>query len=658
MQTNIKFKHEAALIFLLLVVTAAAAFWRAPPGAVFSADPPALQSYAKYVYLTDLHTNMLRESGDYWGYDPTFAAGIITGAGWYVAYLLPAVFSLLTSLSGAIVIKLYLLAYFLLSPLLIYLAARLWRFSPGASLVAGLITLLLDQTTLRAMAVMKGMVASSFAVPLIIATAAWVWRINDERPRPWHSLLVVLFATALIGQINPNMVLPLAIALIGIWLIHRRQFFRFGPLVGAGAVCLLLFLFFWPWARTGIEQAKAIGSFLPIAWRITRMEWQFFHSWGVFILLAQPLVIWLIITAIIEFGRWRRRKTLLGLYLGGLCLTMLLAAVALVAFDIGYAVFPNKYLNQFIALLAFPAASWVHGFLTGFTPKKRKFFLGALAIVILLAQVFVIPETKTRLKTANQSEDFRKLVRWISDETAGDARILVESSHNSETQPLGFDFAGLLPQYIPRREFIALPNTESLSLVYPPWLCEGVLNFLPIESFSDDELVELIRLYHIGWLVVSHPVSKRRLDQAETVVERIGRVGPFDLYRSRRETSLFLTGNGTVFAKPNQILLDNLEPDEQGNVVLSYHWFDTLVAEQNVKISAYTTPMDPYGLIALHNPPRRVVIVHRSERGFPHVKKSLGEFTDRLVARAHELGIQTDVPAGSGLVYEHGAGTE
>jgi len=760
-QSNIR---DIALLSILLLATVAAALTRLPIHSLLSSAPPALQNCAKYIYFTDLHARTLGETGAFWGYDPTFGAGYLSGAGWFIGFLFPSILGWLTSLPGAVLVKVLLAFYFLFSPLLTYLGARLFGLSRPESVATGLIILTMDHLTIRSEMIMRGMPTFWLASSLILPAAGLLVWLNRERPRPLTSALIVTAAAILAGSINPHSLLVMAIAFAGVWLWHRR--YLLGPvgIIASIFACILIVAALWPWAGPGLKHFHAVTTEGHSLIRFVRMEWRAIASKIAFLVYLQPFTLVLTILGAMQVARWIRRRNPLGLYFGGVFTTILVASAATHISGQGVSFHTIRYVDSSLMFMALPAAVFLREMLLSLAADRRKATIALTAIwfgllvyvspalacllilmgagvqtfhwlrrkravglafaLLLLAEIVMLigPEQgqaeqqasptgyhvgiallllpavvfmrrtlftanssrlklgivvvfqlaivlhavayhwskyptaarawETGLTTTDDQKEFLALTKWLNENTTPDARVLVESSHNSDAQVLGFDFVGLLPSFVPDREFIALPTTESPGALYSTFLTEGILAWLPIETYTDEKLSEYLRIYNIGWIVASHPKTFERLDKSPAIAKMVAQIGPIRLYAVNQERSFFLKGSGDIEADLNRIELRNLAPDESGNVTIAYHWFASLRSPEGIPIAAEEHPPDPFGFITIHNPPESLTIVNDVSDGFPSFGPSFKRYINSIIERYRELGVKMDVPAGAGIQYE------
>jgi voltage-gated potassium channel Kch len=140
---------------------------------------------------------------------------------------------------------------------------------------------------------------------------------------------------------------------------------------------------------------------------------------------------------------------------------------------------------------------------------------------------------------------------------------------------------------------------------------QGVANLFaryPDGGMPAEELGPYLERYGVGCLLLSTPTPKLELRQ--DLFEPVIIAGERRLYRTRREPSYLAAGQGQVRQGLNQIAVDGAAGDE---VVLKFHWMETLRCSPGCEIERVPVPGDPVGFIRVRHPPRSFV-VHNSYR--------------------------------------------
>ncbi len=633
---------EKLLFPLLLVLSVIAALLRASYFGLLSDGPPMLENYAKHVYFIDLHIRTFRETGTFWGYDPTFAAGCLTGPGWSVSFLFNVIVGWLTSLGGAALIKAHVTAYFILSPLSVWLAARLFGLGRREAAIAGLLILGTDHLGLRSFMVMGSMCGYWSAAALALPAAALAWRLSIERPRRLAIAAIVFTALLLCVSLNPHAVWPLLILLGGVWIHRGRVLLGLPILFIALASALAALALLWPFLSPGIVFVRSIFPWCKQLASFLSIEASPVLGWGGFLILLQPLSLFILISGAAGILRLRRSENPLASYFIGVLSALLLLIVAHLLSGMAPYVFVTRFISFSLNILALPAACFILARIG--TRGGEKIVFGAMGAFLVQALLF---GALTVGKRKIQGEAFYELVSRLRERTDERARILAESSLNPSSQPLGFDFAAYLPYFLPGRKFLNLPTVDGSGIAYSSFLSEGLLSWLPIEGYTDKELKEYFKTYNVGWVLAYDSRYVERFERSDAL-RRDGRLGAFSLFTTTHEPSFFLSGNGRVEADLNRIRLSRLRPDDSGKVVLSYNWFPSLKSAEGVPLYEKKWPFSPFGLIELRNPPESVTIVNDTQGGFPALNGDPAHFMNPLFRRYEELCLASDAPFGSG----------
>ncbi len=645
-------------LLVLLAATLACTAIRVDLSELLSSNTLALFNNTKYVFFSELHGRTLREAGALWGYDPTFAAGYLSGGfAWGTTDYLPSLLVSTGAVSGSAVIKGLFLALFLCSPLLGFASARLFGLGVAEATVAGLLTLLLDQFSLNLNFTMRGMISSTLGLTLVLPIAAVFHHLNRKAPRIQASTVFLVVAGAVVAGLNPQSLAVLAVAVGGVGIWHRRPLWAPAGAAGAVVVVGAVTAFLLPWVVPGLHYLDEIPSGFPLI-SILRCEWLFWTSWGIFVVLLQPLALLICGTGVYEIVRRVRARDPVGLYLLFVAGVALVVVVTILATGRGFT-FPVRYLQWILTVCTLPSAAFLVRHLGSREAWKRVpgRIAGLGVLLVIVAQVALSLQTGSyRSYGAEESEPFMELVDWARNRTDASGRILIETSPNSEVRSLGFDYVGLLALFVPEREYLSLPEAESPGVYYSAFLQEGALSWLPIGSYSDDDLAEYLKAYNIRWVVAFDPRTIERFRRSPSIARPKGQVGAFAVFEATRIPSFFLRGSGSVEAGLNRIRLSDLVPDPSGEVVLSYHRFGSLRTLEGVPLDVEERPFDPFGFIKIRNPPGTLTIVNDTSAGFPRMDGSIARFIDRTLARLRQLGIRTDLPPCTGYRYCDDAG--
>jgi hypothetical protein len=118
-------------------------------------------------------------------------------------------------------------------------------------------------------------------------------------------------------------------------------------------------------------------------------------------------------------------------------------------------------------------------------------------------------------------------------------------------------------------------------------------------NLPGDELAQFFRTYAVGWVVLAGKHGP--LDYRSEVLEPVEVVGGHRVYRVREEPSYFLAGSGRIVSQAlNSIQVDAASGPE---VVLRFHWLETLACRPNCQLERYPIEGDRVGFIRIPAPP-------------------------------------------------------
>jgi hypothetical protein len=242
---------------------------------------------------------------------------------------------------------------------------------------------------------------------------------------------------------------------------------------------------------------------------------------------------------------------------------------------------------------------------------KRLLALPAYAVPLLLvigAISFVmnllITESRGRMKLRTQiPAQINAIVDWIGRETPSDARVLFEES-GDET---GFIYDGIylssLVPHLTGRQLIGGPINLYNDRHHFAEFHSGQMFKKDVQTLTDGDLRDYLRLYNIGAVVAFHPASLRRLQAIPGLVTLEQRIGPVHLMKVNQPLTWFVAGKGKVKAGLNRLELSEITGDA---VILKYHWVEGLTASPPAKIEQVKMLDDPIPFIKLVAPPSSV----------------------------------------------------
>ena len=266
---------------------------------------------------------------------------------------------------------------------------------------------------------------------------------------------------------------------------------------------------------------------------------------------------------------------------------------------------PLRFKVPFDLFLAIGAAYALTGWLTTGRAERSSLvpvLLGCGVIAFLFNLVQSEAAGKMHLRSQLKPE-LLSVVDWIARETPADARLLFEESGDES----GFVYDGaylsaLLPS-LTGRQLIGGPINLYNDRHHFAEFHSGILLKKSVETLSDEQLRNYLRLYNIGAVVAFHPASIQRLRSIPGLVTVEQRIGPVHLMKVNQQLSWFIEGEGKIKAGWNDLALSEIKGSQ---VILKYHWVEGLTASPSVTIEAVKILDDPIPFIKLVMPPANV----------------------------------------------------
>lgn len=600
------------------------------PTEMVSEYPVYTDDYSMHLSQCHAAQHWYRAFGRCWGYDPYMLAGfprcVLVNADNKAWELLCMVAAPLVGMGRAF--KLYIFVILMLHPLLIYAAARNLGLRSVESACASVLGLLFFYLSLPRDLVLWGMTSYVFMCYCSLYVFSVLYRLFEQftlRRYCWLALLasllflmhilapVHLFVPALclyvwrarrlsLRQHLLVLLLPLVVFLANsFWLLPIAQFFHYKTAR--------------PENYEFTMQISNIGELLNVYVK-QRRSYQLCAP----VLNNTLLEVVLLIAG--SFGLvqlWRRQRT--GLVAATATGVIFIGGVAY--FGSHTAFFAQFQPQRFViplGLLFVPAAAVGLCRIAAGCRMPRSWCVRAV-IMLLVAAILYTPllfplavMTKNGLYRlqSRMPEQVGQLLQVLEDHTDVSGRILIEDSESVDGRPEAF-YGGHYPALFPlqlKRHYLCGPRPLYPIIHSYASFTEGVLFERPIEEYGLQEMQLMFDSYNVKWIVAWHEPSKRRFEQFPDYIRQIARVDKFTVYEVVREPSFFLRGSGIMEVDANEIRLRALKADN-GSVVLSLHWLETLHADGDARIRRVDAAGDPVGFIAVETDAPEVTIRNR-----------------------------------------------
>jgi hypothetical protein len=227
-------------------------------------------------------------------------------------------------------------------------------------------------------------------------------------------------------------------------------------------------------------------------------------------------------------------------------------------------------------------------------------WLVSVAICAFILNLWRTESTGKLQLRATMIREMNGIVEWIHRETPPQGRVLFEES-GDET---GFVYDGMyLSAFLPHwtgRQLIGGPINLYNDRHHFAEFHSGKLFKRDVQTLSDEELRNYLRIYNIGAVVAFHPASLKRLESLAGLVSLDRRIGPVHLLKVNQPLSWFLEGDGHVEAGLGRLEVRNVTGRE---IILKYHWVEGLRGIPAVKMVPVKLGDDPIPFIKVIDPP-------------------------------------------------------
>ena len=569
---------------------------------IYNSDYPVhfYQAYAAKKYLAI--------SGKTWGYDPHFMAGYPGNTVYDIGYKLNEIFVCLFSFIGpGRAYKLFVALTFLLSPLMVYLAAKKFELSPNQSLTALLLSVLIWNLDHNFIGIHSrgegflcwGMFTFAFACYLSVLLIAVFYRFSRDGKK---SDLILLF---ILGPILISLhlfsaviiIIPLSITFF-FYLLKRRR--SYPAVVGLWIAWTLVCNSFWiaPFIRFfHYSQRWAMGT-RPISHIL--MDYIMYRGG------LRPLPL-LLFFGLLGISTWKsRQKVLKIIYLTSLVFFLIISFFGYTIHEFIASLEPARFAAALKCLLIIPAAIGIS--LTSDLIRSRV-IRWTIFLVILSYLIFAMPSTG-RLYS-RMPEGILKLISFLRTQTDRSGRILIQDSDPDHPGRYYGAHTIFLPLYM-EREQIGGPHYLVPLKHHFAEFSDNIIFGKPISSLGRKEIEPYFDLYNIRWVVVLSASARDWLREMNGYTKEIGKIKlskthKIYIYEVLRKPDFFLKGSGMVTADYDRLEISGAS---KGEIILKYHWLETLKSEPEVKMEPVKLLDDPVPFIRINNPGFSNIVIH------------------------------------------------
>ena len=614
-----------AYAMLLAAYAAALAYWE-PPRVLLADEPVSGRDLDTHIEQVWRVTEALDGFGKSWAYDPQMLAGSPQGVifdadnkGWELWT------SALThlGLGKGVAFNLFIVLAHLLLPIVLYVSARLFglgRAARFAVVALGLCVWCFDSFIHWAW--WEGMVEYAMASYLCLLPLGLFYRFATERRLRYAIVLAPLLGALFL--VHPYSFFILVVPMTALYVRHFRAFGPRHHVAVAGIVAaavainarwLLVDLRFWHYVlNSGYLGATTIGH-LATDYVGVVLDRAVSGGAGMrsgFRFLAMGL-------AAVSLVYWRKERDP----------RFLVCAVGLgVLFVVGYLggyvppfrqVQPYRFTAPLAFLALIPAAHLVERFATAGALRglpKRVYAVGAIALIVafprlardamyflppLVPEAGALEDQKPKITDAvgfsnigyprqiefrhtGMTADHAAIADWVATRVAEgeQGRYLVENWTIGE-----------LLAWKTKAEVLSGFRLRNLPHSYA-----NLFRLYPVDPLPKGALKAYLKRYAVRYVITS--VTHGRFLSEKKLLRKVAEFPPHIIFESRLTPSYFAEGAGSVAASMNRISVRGTAPDE--DVVLRYHWMETLVCEPGCAVERERIKGDPVGFIRIPAP--------------------------------------------------------
>jgi hypothetical protein len=579
---------------LLLLAHLAATCVVFDPRLLATPDPITSGDSAYHYYGVVAADALWRRDHRTTGYDPFFMAGYPAGIPFDIDARGAEWFCRLWSGIGlARAYKMFAFLALLVTPLLVYLAARTLGLRDTEALACLLLVLALWHFGRP----LLGHLRWSGKFTFLLASGACVLGIAAaRRALETRSLVRLAGVAALVGatwQLNA-LVGPLLLpALATLYVCRCRSLRRRDhAMIAAGAAFVLAMNADWLLPLARLRDARPPTQY-----------WLQFDGWREVVALFGRTTS-ILLPAIVVLGlaglfRWARRDRVAALACAIAAAAWFGVAFfgarvpALAGIDPGRCLIPFAFLLSIAAGVEF--GHWLDRLRPRFGgfPAAVGFGVGAISLPFLaFAGNRVLDQQAIAARVAPA---FTRLTDFLAGQTTKSARILFETPggrHNPSPLLYGTHLQALLPLAV-EREFIGGPNPAPYLAHAAIDLRNGELLQRPLSGWSDEDFARYLATYNVGW-IVGHTGATRAFMDAYAGATMLGTVEEFTVYAVLQPPTWLAAGSGRVEASTNRIAVSDAAGDE---IVLKYHWVPGLRSTPPLAVEPVPIAGDPIGFI-------------------------------------------------------------
>lgn len=609
---NKTFRWVVPAVFLLLFLHSLFIFNQFPSFShLTNSSPIYYRDHALHYSFARMGKNFFLDHLTNWGYVPYFMAGFPKTPLFDASDNPIDIFMVLVGfLPEAYAYKFYIVLIGFLPPLLFFLTCRNFGFDPRESLVGMFLSMFFFWLDVPYRMYIWGMVnfmIISFLCPYLISL---VYKAFSKR-QGW-SYLKLGFLCPLITMTHLlSLTLWIIPFLVSIAIFRKNLQKNDWIKIGIVAIVTILVNFFWIKPLfTFLHYKIPSGYALTITSLSTFISFQFLKQSALGIFLT-------FLGAMGLFQLWQEGDKKRFYLFSFSAIPLGLMAYGGAFWSVTRNIEPLRYACPYQVYIILPA---IIGFFRlvkkadSISSHKRIGIVIVLVIGVFAAVGgrFVHNAFDKRPFTTVLHRDIQNLFNFLKEKTDSSGRVLVENSSHHDRHGKGIEYFGvyllsIFPEKI-NREIIGGPQHDAYIQHGFVEFIDGMLFRRDIQLFSSEQIREYLNLYNISWIVCWSGVSRKYFETAPGLFQVENRIGKFSTFSViRPASSFFYKGDGEIKADYNKIEINNIIPQD-GEIIIKYHWLETLKTDPPHKIEPVLLMDDPTGFIRILDPSSKITV--------------------------------------------------
>lgn len=570
----------------------------------FNSDPIYNYDYPYHLYNCYEAQHFYAE-GKSWGYSPFFKAGYPSSLK-LDNELLQLICFIFSFQNQIILIKVWTTLILLLLPILIYYSSLNFGFNKRTAIISMIILLvyLYNDYFINSL-IYFGLFNFIFGSILSLLYLSLFYRYIIKKERKVMILLLISFPLT-IPLIHASTLLIFFIPFFLLYFINIKKLPLKNNLIITTIIAISLLIYiswiglpFLVEKMPYVEKTNKLFQINNVKEVITDFYYSSkFHNRG-----EQYIKTSIILLGFLGMFRWLKKNRLFYVFLPTSILLFVMIYFHNIIKIINFisSLQPYKYIVPLIFFLIIPSSDFIIKISKKILSDKSCTFVKVISVFIIASIVLQIVnvhafDKRSRLLFTEPPSDYLDLTKWVKENTNNKGRILFERELQATDLFNKPSHLYALFSFETNREILGGPHMFAVLKHDFPSMTRYEI-FEKGWNISDEELMDYLNLYNVGWIIARSKQTKEylyeRYKQNSSLFKSMNIIIPeyyegnkyhrFHIYEVNRNLSFIIGGTGDVIADFNKIKIKNLKTEDK-DIILKYHWHPTLKARPEFEL--------------------------------------------------------------------------